>query len=658
MALPSPRLDDRGYQELVDDAKRHVMRRCPEWTDHNLADPGVTLIETFAYMTDQLIYRLNRVPDRMYVKFLDLIGLRLIAPTAACAPVTFWLSAPPDEAFLIPAGTRASTFRTDTEDPIVFSTNTDLELVPCSLTAMATQRAFRSDDALDSQRGPVDCTRELEFSTPVTAFSFPPRPGDELLLGLDRAAPSCVVRIDYTGQVSGVGVNPKRPPLVWEAATQEGWEPCEVDDDATGGLNADGAIVVHVPPTHENTILLGMARGWLRARVVEPEDGQPGYSASPIVHQMRAATVGGTVTASHAEIVADETVGEAEGVAGARFALARSPVLAESAVLRVEVSSADGWREWSVVEHFGESGPDDRHVTLDAFTGELSFGPLVRQPDGTVRQFGAVPGKGEVVRVTYAVGGGRAGNVTAGAIRTLRSSIPYVTSVENRCSAQGGRDAETLDEAKARGPLMLRSRSRAVTAEDYEVLARAAAPEVARVRAVAADGDGVPGGTVKILVVPAAPNMGGRVRLEDLIPADETLARMAAELDRSRVLGTRVHLEPPRYRGVTVVARLLSRASADAGRVRDDALDALYTLLNPLPGGGPDGAGWPFGRPVQQGELHAVLSRVRGVELVEEVRLFGADPVSGRRGNEVSRIDVDKHSLVISFEHHVRVESA
>ena len=61
MALPVPNLDDRRFQDLVDDAKRQIARRCPEWTDHNVSDPGVTLVELFAYMTDQLIYRLNRL---------------------------------------------------------------------------------------------------------------------------------------------------------------------------------------------------------------------------------------------------------------------------------------------------------------------------------------------------------------------------------------------------------------------------------------------------------------------------------------------------------------------------------------------------------------------------------------------------------------------
>src|SRR3954465_9371587 len=94
MALPVPNLDDRRFQDLVDDAKRLVQRQCPEWTDHNVSDPGVTLIETFAFMTDQLLFRLNQVPDRMYIKFLEMIGLRLLAATPAKAPVTFWLCAP------------------------------------------------------------------------------------------------------------------------------------------------------------------------------------------------------------------------------------------------------------------------------------------------------------------------------------------------------------------------------------------------------------------------------------------------------------------------------------------------------------------------------------------------------------------------------------
>ena len=106
MSLLAPNLDDRRFQDLVDDAKRLVQQRCPEWTDHNVHDPGVTLIEAFAFIADQLLYRLNRVPERHYVKFLELIGVRLFPPTAAKAPVTFWLSAPQSDTVRIPAGTQ------------------------------------------------------------------------------------------------------------------------------------------------------------------------------------------------------------------------------------------------------------------------------------------------------------------------------------------------------------------------------------------------------------------------------------------------------------------------------------------------------------------------------------------------------------------------
>src|SRR5438034_4499670 len=106
MALPVPNLDDRRFQDLVDDAKRLVQQRCPEWTDHNVSDPGVTLIETWAQMAEQVIYRLNRVPDRLYVKFLDLMGVRLYLAVPARAEITFWLSAPPNEILRVPGGTR------------------------------------------------------------------------------------------------------------------------------------------------------------------------------------------------------------------------------------------------------------------------------------------------------------------------------------------------------------------------------------------------------------------------------------------------------------------------------------------------------------------------------------------------------------------------
>lgn len=650
MALPNPKLDDREFQDLVDEAVRMVVRKCPEWTDHNPSDPGITLIEAFAYMTDALLYQVNRIPDRHYVKFLDLLGLRLIPPTPARAAITFWLSAPARAPMLIAAGTQVGTTRTENEDTIAFSLRADLDIQPCELRHVRCQAA--------GTRQTVSRTQRIETGVPFDAFGEVPAEGDALLLGLDAPVPDCAVRLTFTGATAGVGVNPKHPPLVWEAWTGDGWTGCRVTLDETGGLNTSGAVILHVPPEHQVSVVDEDRAAWVRARVVPPVDGQPPYSASPSVEGLSACTVGGTGEAINAELVHDEVIGEAEGVAGQVLALAERPVLAGVVDAVIEVSGEDGWTEWRAVDNFAASGPDDRHFVLDSVAGEVIFGPVVREPDGGRTHHGAVPERGAVIRIReYATGGGARGNVGAGEIRTLRSSIPFVAAVENLDPAQGGVDGETLEEAKNRGPVLLRTRDRAVTAEDYEVFAKAAAPEVGRVRCFTAGTEGIAAGVVKVLVVPAAARLDGVIRFGDLVPKRDVLERIAARLDEVRLIGSRVVVEPPRYRGVTVVARLIARPRVAVGRLRDEALAALYRFLDPLPGGGPDGAGWPFGRPVLAGDVYAVLQQVRGLELVEDVRLFTANPVTGERGAETARIDLEPNSLIFSFEHKVRVEA-
>src|SRR6202049_2686177 len=101
MPLVTPQLDDRRPQDIVDEAKTRIPRYCPEWTDHNVSDPGVTLIELFAWMTDIVLYRLNKVPDRDYLTFLELIGARPHPEVPASAELTFWLAAPQPETKLI-----------------------------------------------------------------------------------------------------------------------------------------------------------------------------------------------------------------------------------------------------------------------------------------------------------------------------------------------------------------------------------------------------------------------------------------------------------------------------------------------------------------------------------------------------------------------------
>jgi predicted phage baseplate assembly protein len=647
MALPAPNLDDRRFQQFVDDAKRYIQQRCPEWTDHNVSDPGVTLVEAVAHMADQIVYRLNRVPERNYLAFLDLLGITLFPPAPAHTAMTFWLSAPQGQPLLLPTGTEVATLRTDTEPAVVFATERDLTVVPCALERVLLQPGGEP---------PVDHTAEVLDGKDTACFGDPPQAGDAMLFGLSAAVPDCAVVLRLGSRVDGVGVDPRQPPLVWEALTGDGWRPCEVDRDTTGGLNRPGEVVLHVPSGHTTARSGRFDAGWLRCRVTPAEPGQPFYTLSPTIRSASAFTIGGTTRAVHADVVRNEALGESSGVPGQRLRLANAPVAQSDPPLLLQVSDGEGWTDWTVVPHFAASGPDDRHATLDATTGEVAFGPSVREPDGSMRHYGAVPPKGALIRAhRYRTGGGRAGNVARGSVRVLRSSVPFIARVENREAARGGVDGETVAEAKVRAPVSLRAQDRAVTVRDYEELARRAAPEAARITCLAADESVHGENAVRVLVVPqAVPDHGGRLRFEQLVPGDELLGTITKHLDQRRPIGTRLAVGPPYYQGVTVVATLHAFRGTETERIRANALDALYAHLDPLTGGA-QGGGWPFGRPLQAGEIFAVLQRVAGVELVDQVLLHPADPLTGKRGDPTDRIDLEPSALVFSFDHRVRV---
>ena len=653
MALPVPHLDDRHFQQLVDDAKRLVQQRCPEWSDHNVSDPGVTLIEAFAQMVDQLVYRLNRVPERHYVKFLELLGLELHSPAAARGEVTFWLSAPRPQTVHVREGVEVSTDRTDVLGAVVFSTTKELEIVPCSFSRL---RAERLVVAADGNKKPqIDLTPALDGEEAVPCFSDRPLPGEALLIGLSNAVPSCAVRLQVECPVAGIGVDVRRPPLRWEAHTPDGWVACALDADETGGFNRSGTITLHVPPGHRASVLQGgQLAGWLRCSVVPPQEGQWAYEATPRIRYISAATVGGTVGVVNAEVVCDEVLGRSDGTPGQRFPLARNPVIAweEPSVLLVRDGEEE--QEWHPVPHFADSGAQDRHYRIDPVAGEVHFGPAVREADGSLTRYGATPPPRAVLRLAaYRVGGGRRGNVARSRLAVLKSSVPYVHSVLNRDPTSGGADIESLDNAKLRAPVMLRARGRAVTAEDFVELARDVAPGAARLHCI----DGTQPGEVRLLVVPEVTgNALGYIEPEALVPRDEMLTAIRDHLDARRLIGTRLVVTAPRYERLTVIveARCLPRHRSED--VRDEVLRAVHRLLDPIRGG-PDGRGWPFGCAVHAHMVHAALAGLPGLDLSREVvvHLYPGDADVRRKG-PVQRLDLAPDALVQSFDHQAMVE--
>ena len=152
MSLPDVNLDDLRFQrDLVDEARERIIRYCPGWTDYNLSDPGITLIELFAWMTELIVYRLNKVPEKNYTKFLDLLGVHLQPANSARVPLTFRLSAPfplsPDDdtTAFVPQGLEVATQETPNAPQVVFTTDQALAIVPPRLTQLRNLEEFNKN---------------------------------------------------------------------------------------------------------------------------------------------------------------------------------------------------------------------------------------------------------------------------------------------------------------------------------------------------------------------------------------------------------------------------------------------------------------------------------------------------------------------------------
>src|SRR5262245_10563777 len=92
MPIRPPALDDRRYEDLVAEAIARIPAHTPEWTDVRVGDPGVTLVELFAWLTDTLLYRVNLIPERQRLAFLRLLGLPLRPARAARGVVSVSLA--------------------------------------------------------------------------------------------------------------------------------------------------------------------------------------------------------------------------------------------------------------------------------------------------------------------------------------------------------------------------------------------------------------------------------------------------------------------------------------------------------------------------------------------------------------------------------------
>jgi predicted phage baseplate assembly protein len=684
MTVPDIALDELRFQPLVNECRARIAALCPEWTETNVSDPGVTLIELFAWMVDQLSYRINRIPEKLHLALLALLGVQLQPPSAATAAIRFRLGQTAERIVHIPARTEVATRRLAGHEPVVFQTMAEAAIGPVKLTRCLLKRSGhpRTEFVDVSSSGVASPTRAQRlFGTPK------PAPGDQLLLGFDEAPDGLIIRINVEcAMAEGINVDPKDPPLSWEAFTGEpgsastgdnaldddndGWKEVDVLADTTRGFNVTtGLIELALPDRMVRHSVKIDKHGWLRhfwvrCKVINPESNYS-YSESPQVSTIDISTIGATIWAEHAERIEDDALGQSDGTPGQVFRLRRAPLLklANDEGLRVLPARAPDWEiGWEHVDGFESSGAGDRHYRVDYSTGEVEFGPAVREIDGSFRHYGmAAPPGAKLKFASYRHGGGSLGNVAENTLTQLLRPIPEVRSVSNPIAASGGVDVETLASARARAAIEWHTRNRAITVRDFEELCRTASPRVARAHSL----EGETTTSVRVLVVPSVDRPLRALTERELKPQDQLdplLPYLKRYLDARRLVGVDVKVEWAKYRGVSVVIKVTADPGANLALLQKSIEDRLYTYLNPIIGGAFDGVGkgWDFGREFRSDELRLLIQSFDGVKEITKFRTYETNLRNGQQLPEYLKdgLVIGKDELIASGTHTVSVERA
>lgn len=336
------------------------------------------------------------------------------------------------------------------------------------------------------------------------------------------------------------------------------------------------------------------------------------------------------VPVEEGRLVRDEILGTSDGSPNQRFPLAQAPL-----VLRSLGRGQDARRDVVLVSELGGI-PTAWHLRDDlAFSrGEANDFTLeidendraeIRLGDGTN---GALPPAGALLRASYRVGGGPQGNVAADSITTLVEAPALQllgARVRNPERATGGAERESLEHATGHAPEVFRSLRRAVTAQDYEALARDFAG-VDKVRAVATHWN-----TVTLFV---APEGEGERRVSDVLEAN-----LLAYFEDLRPLSTIVEIADVTYVPVFVTAEL----GVEAYFSRQEILDKVRACAGALLGS----ARVDFGRPIFLSKFYEEIEAIDGVAFVTVTEFRrDASPAVEPRG----RIDIAEHELAVAPE--------
>lgn len=659
-----PVIDDRLYAEILEELRTRIPRYTPEWkgwTDLNDSDIGMTFAQVVAWLTEMMIHRMGKVPQLNYVKFLELLGVELRSSQPAMVEIEFPVKADHTQrVVMVPIRTQVSAEAHDGGASIVFETERTLGALAVRLTSvLAFDGVTYSDKTADNQGAgpyhPFGVTGRVGSALYV-GFQY-----DKDYKGVNDQSRSQFPKVDLD---LAVWVNSKSrldgrnmecgnralrahasADVVWEAWDGSDWQELDVVKDDTLAFTRTGHVIVQTPvpgvmkPGKLGDPGQGQENFYLRARLTRSAYEQP-----PEFFTIRH----NTVLATQAETAKDEVLGGSNGRRDQMFVLSGRPVLPDS--VKLEVDEGDGFVQWRRVDDFFSSRERDTHYVLNATTGEVRLGGL--RIDGALHGHVPVanvhsPGTNIVAR-EYRFGGGTRGNISAGMAKTLVTPVDGIDDgqVMNRFEAAGGRDEEGLDEARVRASRSLRSRDRAVTAEDFEQLAQEAA-NVKRAKALPLYHPNFPGtqipGVVSVIIVPDS-------EADRPTPSDGTMRAVCAYLDKRRLLTTEVFVLRPTYQQVEVSGEILVDDDADLREVRQKVEEELTAYFHPLRGGD-EGRGWAFGGTIFYSKVVNRIFQVPGVSRIQELSIA----LDGERADKCEDIELKDYALLYSSEHHVAV---
>lgn len=648
-----PTIDDRSYDSLMAEVRTRIARYTPEWkpvwTDVNDNDPGITMVQVFAWLAELLTYRMSKVPELNYIKFLQLLGVELNPAEAAQSEVTFPVkSSFPDAYVIVPSRTQLTAESPEGGAPITFETERALTALKAQLASVLAYDGYAYTSVTSENETPV--TDESQQS--ARGFQpFGPEANDDsaLLLGFDFAGMFPSVEVDLAvwtlpSNLKTAAIQCGLPEtsayssatIRWEFWNGSEWQPLSLLKDETNAFTRTGHIHLQTPAkAMQKTIIAPEPKSlyWIRGRVERSQ-----YENPPKLLAIRT----NTVAVRQAETVRDEVLGGSSGRRDQVFRLANAPVLHDSLIL--EVDEGTGKEIWKRVDDFFGSSPTDHHYVLDRTTGEIRFGD---GRNGSIPVANASNPESNIVALEYRFGGGKAGNLGAQTIKTLTTSITGIdeNKVGNLLAAHSGRDEETLEEAKKRAPRSIKSRCRAVTAEDFETLAMEAT--IKRAKALPLYHPDFPGvkvpGVVTVIVVPDAEGASPT-------PSEGTLRTVCAYLDARRLLTTELYVIKPSYQRVEIEAEIIVDDNADLAEVKKGVVQTLKDYFHPLKGG-EDGLGWPFGGTIYYSRVNQRIFTIKGVESIRSMVIV----LDGERAPECTDVTINEAALVYSTDPQIQV---